>query len=149
MMMLRPPQISLLLVPTVALGQNHQEDFENMGVKSIFLRGKSTKADYDIALGRSIPAEARRQVIILTPESLFGTDMTSGILDQLNPETVMLIAIDEVHLVHEWANFRDAFARIKQLKDCFNCPIIALTATILPVALESLKTSVLRNPVGE
>lgn len=149
MMMLSPKQISLLLVPTIALGQNHKETLESMDVKAIFLRGKSTRADYNLALGHLIPAEARRQVIILTPETLFGTDTTSGILDQLNPGTVKLIAVDEVHLVHEWANFRDAFARIQQLKSRFNCPIIALTATILPAALENIKASLLRDPIGK
>lgn len=148
-MMLRAPQISLLIVPTVALGENQHENFQKMKVKSIFLRGKSTKADYNLALNPSTHAAESPQVIIITPETLFGTDTTRGILDKLDPNSVRLVAIDEVHLVYEWAFFRDAFTRVGQLKDHFKCPIIALTATIKPAALEKLQFSLLRSPTGD
>lgn len=147
--MLVSPQISLLIVPTVSLGENHHEAFQKMNVKSIFLRGKSTKSDYNLALSPLTPVAARPQVIILTPETMFGTDTTSGIMNKLDRDSVKLIAIDEVHLVHEWAIFRDAFTRIGQLKDRFKCPIISLTATIKPAALEKLQSSLLRNPIGD
>lgn len=84
----------------------------------------------------------RPRVIILTPEKLFGNRMQNAVSGQLQ-----FIAIDEVHLVFEWNNFRNSFNSIKQLKSNFECPILALSATLKPKDLASLKCDILRNPV--
>jgi len=137
-----------VIVPTIALGESHQETFEKMDVKSIFLKGSSTKKDYDLALDASAPAALRPRVIILTPESLFGTDTTKGIIDKLDANRLEFIAVDEVHLVLEWATFRNCFTKIQQLKTRFSCPILSLTATMKPEALAIVTNSILRSPFG-
>ena len=147
-MMLSGAQYGLVIVPTIALGDHHQEAFERLQVKSIFLNGSSRKPDYEAAFNISTPEASRPSVIILMPETLFGTENTRGVLDKLAPARLQFIALDEVHLVLEWATFRGAFSEIKKLKDLFPCPLLALTATIKPVSLQLLLSSVLRNAAG-
>ena len=58
-----------------------------------------------------------------------------------------LIAIDEAHLVSEWANFRTAFSGLSELKHVFSdVPIMALSATATAEA-EANICQLLRNPV--
>lgn len=148
-MMLQGTEYGFVIVPTIALSEDHQETFQKIGVSSTFIKGYSTKQDYDRALRLSTPEVHQPKVIILTPETLFGTPTTRGVLDQLDGERLRFIAIDEVHLVLEWATFRQAFNRIQLLKEMFPCPILTLTATIKPDSLQTVIGSLLRNPPGK
>lgn len=147
-MMLHSTQYGIVIVPTISLGLNHQDSFNSMGVNSIFLKGSSTKEDYDSVLkeptGKAIPPN----VIILLPETLFGTSTSRGILSQLDPLRLQFVAVDEVHLVLEWATFRNSFNEIQRLKNLFSCPVFALTATIQPEHLQLVTSLLLRNPIG-
>ena len=81
----------------------------------------------------------------MTAETLFGTSSTTGLLDQLKniAEQIRFIAIGEVHLVLEWATFRQAFNEVQHLKNIFECPILALTATLKPESVEKMQFSIL------
>ena len=58
-----------------------------------------------------------------------------------------MIAIDEAHLVTEWADFRRAFSELKELKVDFpTVPIMALTATATPEVEDGIK-QLLRDPL--
>ena len=58
-----------------------------------------------------------------------------------------MIAIDEAHLVSEWADFRNAFSELRGLKYSFvNVPIMALSATATTHVEDKIK-QILRNPI--
>ncbi len=81
--MLHGTQYGIVIVPTISLGLNHQDSYDRMGVKSIFLKGSSTKEDYDSVLKPAAGATPPN-VIILLPETLFGTSTSGGILSRLD-----------------------------------------------------------------
>jgi RecQ family ATP-dependent DNA helicase len=147
-LMIHPNSTSfvLVIVPTLALGQDHLENLKKLDIDAVFLSSSTTKEDRDVSLRRSststVPA-----VVILTAETLFGDGLFKGFLSQMNREQVKLIVIDEAHIIYEWAQFRSAMDEIQTLRSLFVCPITAMTATIKPAHLIHLKTSVLRTPV--
>ena len=145
--MLQPDQYALVIIPTVALGNDHRRTFQELAISSVFLSSSSSKADYLLATGRSKSTENRPSVVILTPETLFGDGTRKGIIDQLPVEALKLIVIDEAHLVFEWAAFRGAFKQIVSMKKTFTCPIKALTATMKPKNLREMQQNILRDPV--
>jgi superfamily II DNA helicase RecQ len=136
----------LVIVPTLALGQEHLDTLTKLEIYSVFLSSSSTKVDQIVSLLESststVPA-----VVILTPETLFGNGLYKGVLSQIRPDQVKLIVIDEAHIIYEWDQFRSAMNEMKTLRSIFPCPITAMTATIKPAHLYDLKTSVLRTPV--
>jgi superfamily II DNA helicase RecQ len=97
----------LVIVLTVALGQDHLDTLTKLDIYSVFLSSPSTKEDQMVSLFRSststVPA-----VVILTPETLFGNGLYKGVLSQIRPEQVKLIVIDEAHIIYEWDQFRSA-----------------------------------------
>lgn len=137
----------LVIVPTVGLGWDHHEAFKDMGVESVFINGSSTIPDYDKAFKS---ASRAAKVIIVNPESLFGDETNSGILDRLLAKADLLkfIAIDEAHLIFDWSSFRSTFGDVKKLKKLFpSCPKIALSATLKPEHVQAMQKDVLKNPV--
>ena len=94
-----------------------------------------------------MPVEERPSVIIMNPETLLGSENTDGVVDLLHRDRLKFIAIDEAHLMFEWAQFRNAFSKLAELKSKFDCPLLALSATLKPSFLQRMKTDVLRNPV--
>ncbi len=147
-MMLHGTQYGIVIVPTISLGLNHQDSFDRMGVKSIFLKGSSTKEERDSVLEAPTAEAIPPKVIILLPETLFGTSTSKGILKKLDGLRLQFVAVDEVHLVLEWASFRDSFNDIQRLKNLFSCPVFALTATIKSEHLHTVTSLLLRNPLG-
>lgn len=138
-------QVVLILVPTVALAINHQQKLTEIGIPSVFFNGDSTKEDYTKTFG---PRPSTR-VVILTPEFLFGTEDRAGIIGRFQKCKALLhlIVIDEAHLVYDWEPFRPSYGQVKQLKTMFDCPIMALSATLKPSNRQSLCLQVLRSPI--
>ena len=144
--MLPPNKIGLVIVPTLALGEDHLRTLTILKIPSVFLQSTSRKEDFDDALEDT---PRRTRVIIAQPEMIFGTEVQKGILDRLikNEARLSFIALDESHLIYEWASFRSDFGELRKLKDLFCCPIMALSATLKPENLKSMKKDILRNPV--
>ena len=142
--MLPPSKLGLLIVPTLALGINLAQDFEKMQVPAIFLHGKSTPSDR----AKALDDNNGTKVIIALPETIFGNgDNFQGILNQINPARLNFVAIDEGHLVYEWARFRAAYDEVRKLKTSFNIPFIVTSATLKPSHLYDMKTKMLKEPV--
>jgi len=141
-LLLTSHQQGLVIVPTLALGENHHRALEELKVSSIFLSASSPKEDYESALKND-----QTSVIIVTPEFLFGRSGKEGIVDRIQKEQLAFIVIDEAHIIFDWSSFRMEFSRIEELKTQFTCPILALSATMKPCDMAMMSTSVLRDPV--
>lgn len=146
-MMMDPGKYAVLVVPTIALGLDHQHRLRELQVKSVFLTSTSKKKDFDSTFDLTMPVEERPAVIIMNPETLLGSENMNGVVDLLHRDRLKFIAIDEAHLMFEWAQFRNAFSKLAELKSKFDCPLLALSATLKPSFLQRMKTDVLRNPV--
>lgn len=80
-LMLQHTQYGLIIVPTLSLGLNIEQDFEEMKVSAIFLHGKSSPGDRKKAFG----VRSGIKCIIATPETVFGTSENfKGILDKID-----------------------------------------------------------------
>lgn len=49
-MMLKRNQTGLIVVPTVALGEDHKQTLEEMGIQSVFLKASSNRKEYHVIL---------------------------------------------------------------------------------------------------
>ena len=151
-MMLKENQIGLIVVTTVALVEDHKQTLEEMGVRSVFLKGSSDKKEYQVILHSSEVVSNTEQastpaVVIMLPEFLFGNDNHKGIIERIDTNRVKFITLDEAHLTFEWVSFRKSFGKLEDLKDKFTCPIMDLSATMKPKHLSTMCSGVLRNPV--
>jgi len=146
-MMLGESQFGIVMVPTISLAESQGEAFEKIKVSSTFLNGPAAQKKLQLFFSPEYSKALQPKIFIMTPETLFGTASTQGLLDQLKNlgEQIRFIAIDEVHLVLEWANFRNSFNEVQHLKSIFQCPILALTATLKPESVRTVHTSILRE----
>ena len=138
--MLGESQFGIVMVPTISLAESQGEAFEKIKVSSTFLNGPAAQKKLQLFFSPEYSKALQPKIFIMTPETLFGTASTQGLLDQLKNlgEQIRFIAIDEVHLVLEcWANFRNSFNEVQHLKSIFQCPILALTAILKPESVHS------------
>ena len=146
-MMLQESEFGIILVPTISLAESHREAFDSIKVPSVFLNGSTAFKILELCLNPTEQDADRSKVFIMTPETLFGSSSTTGLLDQLKKvaDKMRFIAIDEVHLVLEWATFRDSLNEVQHLKNTFECLIFALTATLKPESVRTVLSSILRD----
>eukprot|EP00112_Aurelia_sp_Birch-Aquarium-sp1_P013370 Seg2836.3 transcript_id=Seg2836.3/GoldUCD/mRNA.D3Y31 product="ATP-dependent DNA helicase Q-like 3" protein_id=Seg2836.3/GoldUCD/D3Y31 len=147
--LLQPNKTVLVVIPTTALAEDQVSKMKKHGIDAILVGATSNKESYERLFEGLVPP----QVVVMTPEKLFGTDSSMGVLDQVlnmhaKSKAISLVAIDEVHMIHQWGgSFRSAFDRLKDLKDLLpNVPIVALTAMLHPSFEQELVTEVLRDP---
>lgn len=140
-------QKGLVIVPTIALGEDHQQNMKQLGVSSVFINASSDERDYARALDIEQPSDQRASIIILTPEFLFGNPPKKGLLHDLQKDQLAFVVIDEAHLMFDWSTFRESFKELKKLRSTLSCPIIALSATMKPSNVLAMKEDVLRDPV--
>ena len=129
-MMFEAGQFALVIIPTVALAQDHLRNLREMNIRATFLTSTSSKVDRSKVVDPSIPKDQRPSVVILTPETLFGSDIQDGVIQQLDHKNIQLVVIDEAHTMFEWESFRSAFKHLKNIRPSFSCPILALSATL-------------------
>lgn len=160
-MMLKTNQLGFIIVPTFALGEDHKQTLENMGIQCVFLKGSSEKKEYEVILGsKSKEVEPKLQevdpkpqispkpaVAIMFPEFLFGNNNHQGIIDRLDGDRVKFISLDEAHLMFEWVTFQTSYGKLQDLHSIFTCPIMALSATMKPKFFSIMRSEVLDNPV--
>ena len=88
--------------------------------------------------------------MFVSPEWLFGgsDDKNLAKLQTLHRQNRLgLVAIDEVHLVYDWQDFRHTYKRCEDLHELLpNVPIMALSATVTAQIEDALK-SFLKDPV--
>ena len=145
-MMFEAGQFALVIIPTVALAQDHLRNLREMNIRATFLTSTSSKVDRSKVVDPSIPKDQRPSVVILTPETLFGSDIQDGVIQQLDHKNIQLVVIDEAHTMFEWESFRSAFKHLKNIRPSFSCPILALSATLKPTNLAAIQR-ILNHPV--
>src|SRR5574343_2036450 len=116
--------ICLVISPLIALMKYQVQNLQSKGIKAIALTGGIHQDDIIDLLDNC--QYGNYKFLYLSPERL----QSDWILERLKNLPVNLIAIDEAHCVSQWGHdFRPAYLKIAQLKEHFNVPFIALTAT--------------------
>ena len=97
----------------------------------------------------SLDPNSEELIIFVTPEWISKAENEQKVQLLERENKLALIALDEAHLISEWADFRSAFLRLKELKNSFRrTPLMALSATATQ-EVEAKIHNALRNPVTE
>jgi len=96
--MLEKHQYGLVIVPTLALGQDHQLNLTELGISSVFLNSLK-REDVQFAFCKIAPVPERPfpSAIISTPEAFFGGDKSQGAIHLVDRRALKSIAVDETH----------------------------------------------------
>ena len=93
--------------------------------------------------------DSEESIIFVTPEWIMKPENQSKVKILENEKQLALIAIDEAHLISEWADFRNAFLGLKDLQNIFSkTPLMALSATAT-TDVEAKICNALRNPITQ
>ena len=108
---------AIIITPTISLMQDQVEKMNELGIPSIYLGS----AQFDIhAETRALDPASSETLIFVTPEWMAKACNQQKVLALSKARKLALIAIDEAHLVSEWANFRTAFSGLSELKHVFS-----------------------------
>ena len=135
--------MTLVICPTISLMHDQVQNLKEKGLKAEYLG--SGQKDKTIE-SKVLSTTGDVQIAFVTPEWLFKWKQTTSVADAQFTERIELIAIDEAHLIFDWATFRSKYSLVESIKEDFpNVPIMALTATAPPKILLKLK-GMLKEP---
>jgi ATP-dependent DNA helicase RecQ len=114
--------IAVVISPLISLMQNQVMLLKNMGIKAEFINSTLTEAEY-----QAIRADIQNiKLLYISPERFQASVFQKWLLG-LN---ISFFAVDEAHCVSRWGHdFRPDYMLLKDIKEKFKKPIIALTAT--------------------
>ena len=113
---------AIVISPLISLMEDQVKSLNSLGVKSAYINSSLSKDDY-INIIRNINDY---QLIYISPERFNNHNFKNKLKDI----DISFFAIDEAHCVSKWGHdFRPDYLNLKDIKEIFNKPIIALTAT--------------------
>lgn len=113
---------AIVVSPLISLMQNQVMTLKQFGIKAEFINSSLTEEEY-FKIRREIK---ETKVLYISPER-FQMEKFQNWLMELD---ISFFAIDEAHCVSRWGHdFRPDYVKLDVIKNRFNKPIIALTAT--------------------
>jgi len=137
-------KVSIVVSPLIALMDDQKIKLDKLGVPSICLNGTVRAKD---KIKSDILANKYR-IVYTTPEYI--VTQKDFLIELLDNDIIMMIAIDESHCVSTWGHdFRDSYRQLYGLKTWLpNIPILAMTATAtIKVQDDIIKTLKLNDPI--
>lgn len=114
--------IAIVISPLISLMQNQVMILKQMGIKAEFINSTLKEEEY-FAIVQDI---SNLKLLYISPERFQAEKFQKWLLG-LN---ISFFAVDEAHCVSRWGHdFRPDYMLLKDIKDKFKKPIIALTAT--------------------
>lgn len=112
-------KLTVVISPLIALMQDQVLALKNRGIRACYFG--SQQPDKTLKM-------MEHNVVYVTPEYIFRSSGKKQIQEAMRK--VLMIAVDEVHVLDQWADFRPDYRRLSELKELFpGVPIVALTAT--------------------
>ena len=114
---------TLVVSPLIALMKDQVDALKEVGIRATFLNSTLSPAERSDRMSRLSRGEY--ELLYAAPE---GIEASVG--QMLSSLELRLIAIDEAHCISQWGHdFRPAYRKLRGLKQRFQVPILALTAT--------------------
>jgi ATP-dependent DNA helicase RecQ len=137
------PGLTLVVSPLISLMQDQVEVLRRKGVPAELLNSTLTREKSAAALDAAARGELR--LLYVAPER-FASESFRARVRELN---VSLLAVDEAHCISQWGHeFRPSYRRLGGVRELFDCPVIALTATATPTVRRDIREQLrLRDPV--
>jgi ATP-dependent DNA helicase RecQ len=123
---------TLVVSPLISLMKDQVDAAISVGLRATFLNSSLTPDE------RRARVEGLRngeyELVYAAPEGL-----EAGAGAALSGAKLALIAVDEAHCISQWGHdFRPAYRNLKGLKERFNAPVLALTATATPQVVNDI-----------
>ncbi|THH05250.1 hypothetical protein EW146_g9951, partial [Bondarzewia mesenterica] len=124
---------AIVIFPTKYLEMEKEKEFAELGLTAVAINSDTLPAAR--LRGSDLWQVARNaDAILLSPEQLISPGFYSLLLDTAFVDRVMILAIDEIHLLDKWGSgFRKAFLQIGYMRARLpsRTILIAVTATLL------------------
>jgi len=127
--------ICVVVSPLVSLIEDQVNTLNAKGIKALGLIGGMKTQEVDQLLDNCIYGTYK--FLYLSPERL----TQPLVWKRLQKMNISLIAIDEAHCISQWGHdFRPSYLNCSLLKEQFDAPLIALTATATKEVEQEIKT---------
>ncbi|MBR5924091.1 MAG: ATP-dependent DNA helicase RecQ, partial [Bacteroidales bacterium] len=125
--------VALVVTPLIALMKDQVQNLESRGIKALCIHAGMSRFQVDTALNNAAYGDFK--FLYLSPERL-GTALFQSYIEILN---VNYIVVDEAHCISQWGyDFRPDYLHIGKLRERFDAPVIALTATATPEVAQDI-----------
>ncbi|KAF8814139.1 hypothetical protein BYT27DRAFT_7250321 [Phlegmacium glaucopus] len=129
-----PKPVALVVTPLIELGNAHAREMVELGLKAILLNAESLQVAN--TEGQNLFSEIQESqwaVVLLSAERLASTEIDKILRDQTFRQNLVLLGIDESHLLVPWGkDFRQAYHQISLLRKRLppHTAIVMATATL-------------------
>ena len=125
--------ITLVVTPLIALMKDQVQNLNDRGVRALAVHAGMSRHEVDLALNNA--AYGDYKFLYLSPERL-GTRLFQSYINVLD---VSFIVVDEAHCISQWGyDFRPDYLKIGDIREKFDAPVIALTATATPTVARDI-----------
>lgn len=116
--------VTLVVSPLIALMEDQVKALREKGIPARYI---NSTLPYDLTTRYMAEAiEGRIKLLYITPERI----LTESFINAARDIRVSLVAVDEAHCISQWGHdFRPSYRNISRLRDMFDAPVMALTAT--------------------
>ncbi len=125
--------ITLVVTPLIALMKDQVQNLNDRGVRALAVHAGMSRHEVDLALNNA--AYGDYKFLYLSPERL-GTRLFQSYINVLD---ISFIVVDEAHCISQWGyDFRPDYLKIGDIRERFDAPVIALTATATPTVARDI-----------
>ena len=127
------PSLCLVITPLIALMRDQVENLKKHNIMAAAIYTGQSLDQQQAALDNC--QFGPYHFLYVSPERL----ESEAFRKRLAQLPVCLIAVDEAHCISQWGyDFRPSYLHISSIREFFNCPILALTATATPKVVEDI-----------
>lgn len=128
-------KMGIVISPLLSLMQDQVSALEAKGI-----RVGTINSDQGVVDKRNtfkLLKEKQIDILFIAPETLIGDKFYDWFVENIDPA---FIAFDEAHCISQYgSDFRPKYKKCNILRDVFNCPFIALTATADKATVQDIK----------
>lgn len=129
---------TIIISPLLSLIRDQMRSLLARGILSLALNSTITKADRELII--KCLRSGLVKIFYITPELIVQSTFFQQLLTDLHAEgRLSRFVIDECHCIMQWMDFRPDYLQLKWIRNNFDTPIMALTATATPKIITAIQ----------